>query len=90
VIGARAWLAMRGIELLAALFVATVLIVGLAVGVPILRWRIGEVIIYSFACVAAVILRSALDLAAHGILWVAGFVIPARSSRPVPGMRPAA
>lgn len=65
---ARDWLAMRGVELLAALFVAGLLIGGLAAGVPLLRSRIPEVMLYSAACVAAVILRSVLDVLALGIL----------------------
>lgn len=87
---AREWLAIRGIELLAALFVALVLILGLVAGVPILRLRIAEVILYGVACVAAVILRSALDLAAHGILWLAGLVGVATRPPAVPEVRPAA
>jgi hypothetical protein len=87
---ARDWLAMRGIELLAALFVAFVLILGLVGGVPILRSRIAEVILYSVACVAAVILRSALDLATHAILWLASLVGVATRVRAVPTVRPAA
>jgi hypothetical protein len=90
VMSAREWLAMRGIELLAALFVAFVLILGLVAGVPILRSRIAEVILYSLACVAAVILRSALDLAAHGILWLASHVGVATGLRAIPEVRPAA
>ena len=66
----RYWVAMRSVELLAAIFVAGILIGGLAAGVPFLRSRIAEVILYGVACVAAVILRSALDLVAQGIVLV--------------------
>jgi hypothetical protein len=86
---AREWLAMRGIELLAALFVAFLLILGLVAGVPILRSRIAEVILYSGACVAAVVLRSALDLSAHAILWLASLIGGGTRLRTVSGVRPA-
>ncbi len=80
---------MRGVELLAALFVAAVLIGGLAAGVPFLRTRIAEVMFYSVACVAAVLVRSALDLMARGLvlLWLAGRAIA--RARPLPQVRAA-
>jgi len=80
---------MRGVELLAAIVVAGILIGGLATGVPFLRSRIAEVILYSVACVAAVILRSALDLVAQGILLSQTARAVARL-RPLPQVRPAA
>lgn len=81
---AREWLAVRGVELLAALFVGAVLITGLAVGVPFLRARIAEVMLYSVACVGAVILRSVLDLMARGLVWL-GHSVPAIAHvRPLP------
>jgi hypothetical protein len=87
--GARGWLAMRGVELLAALCVGAVLIGGLAAGVPFLRARIAEVMLYSVACVAAVLVRSALDLMARGLvlLWLAGRAIV--RAGPLPQVRAA-
>lgn len=62
---AREWLAVRGVELLAACFVAAVLI---GAWLSAFRARIPEVMLYGVACVAAVLLRSVLDLAAFGIV----------------------
>ncbi len=86
----REWLAMRSVELLAAIFVAGILIGGLAAGVPFLRSRIAEVMLYSVACVAAVILRSALDLVAQGILLLGQTARAVTRLRPLPQARPAA
>ena len=58
------WLKARAVELGASLCTAAVLIGGLAIGVPFLRERIPEVFLYSFCCVAAVLLRAVIDLAA--------------------------
>jgi hypothetical protein len=60
------WLKARAVELGAALCTASVLIGGLAVGVPFLRARIPEVFLYSFCCIAAVFVRAMLDLAVRG------------------------
>ena len=87
---AREWLALRGVELLAAVVVAAILIGGLWAGVPFLRSRIGEVMLYSVACVAAVILRSALDLVARSIAWLGLAARGALRLRPVPRTHPAA
>ena len=57
------WLKARSVELGASLCTAAVLIAGLAIGVPFLRARIPETILYSFCCVSAVLLRAAIDLA---------------------------
>ena len=81
---------MRGVELLAAIFVAAILIGGLAAGVPFLGSRIAEVILYSVACVAAVILRSALDLVAQGIVLLGQAGRAVIRLRPLPHARPAA
>jgi len=86
----REWLAMRGVELLAAICVAGILIGGLAAGVPFLRNRIAEVILYSVACVAAVILRSALDLVAQGIVLLTQTGRAVARLRPLRQVRPAA
>ncbi len=88
--GVREWLATRGIELLAAICVAGILIGGVAVGVPFLRSRIAEVILYSVACVAAVLLRSALDLVAQGIVLLSQTGRVVARLRPLPQVRPAA
>ena len=53
-------------ELGASLCTAGGLIAGLALGVPFLRERIAETILYSLCCVAAVLLRAAIDLAVRG------------------------
>jgi hypothetical protein len=86
----REWLAKRGIELLAAFCVAGILIGGVVAGVPYLRSRIAEVILYGVACVAAVILRSALDLVAQGIVLLAQTGRAVARLRPLPQVRPAA
>jgi len=88
--GVREWLAMRGIELLAAICVAGILIGGVAAGVPFLRSRIAEVILYSVACVAAVLLRSALDLVGQGIVLLTQTGRAVARLRPLPQVRPAA
>lgn len=86
----RDWLAMRGIELLAGICVAVILIGGVAAGVPFLRGRIAEVILYSVACVAAVILRSVLDLVAQGVVLLSQTGRAVARLRPLPQVRPAA
>jgi hypothetical protein len=84
-----AWLKARGVELGAALCTASVLIAGLAVGVPFLRTRIPETFLYAFCCVTAVMLRAAIDLGVRGVLFAAHrvhagqIVIPALSRYPV-------
>lgn len=71
-----AWLKARSVELGASLCTAGVLFAGLAIGVPFLRDRIPETFLYSFCCVAAVLLRAVVDLA------VRGSALAARSIRP--------
>jgi hypothetical protein len=61
-----AWLKARGVELGASLCTASILIAGLAIGVPFLRERIPETFLYSFCCVSAVLVRALLDLAVRG------------------------
>jgi hypothetical protein len=70
------WLKARSVELGASLCTAAVLIGGLAIGVPFLVDRIPEVFLYSFCCVAAVLLRAVIDLA------VRATVLAARGTRP--------
>jgi len=70
------WLKARSVELGASLCTAAVLVGGLAVGVPFLVDRIPEVFLYSFCCVAAVIVRAVIDLA------VRATVLAARGTRP--------
>jgi hypothetical protein len=72
------WMRARSVELGASLCTASVLIAGLAIGVPFLRARIAETFLYSFCCVSAVFLRAAIDLA------VRGAAVAARSVRPAP------
>jgi hypothetical protein len=67
----RAWVAARSVELGASLCTAAVLIGGLAIGVPFLRERIPETFLYSFCCVAAVLLRALIDLAVRATLLAA-------------------
>jgi hypothetical protein len=70
------WLKARSVELGASLCTAAVLIGGLAIGVPFLVDRIAEVFLYSFCCVAAVLLRAVIDLT------VRAAVLAARGTRP--------
>jgi hypothetical protein len=71
------WLKSRSVELGASLCTAGVLIAGLAVGVPFLRERIAETFLYSFCCVAAVLLRAVIDLAVRGSALAAHTIRPA-------------
>lgn len=78
---ATAWLKARAVELGAALCTAAVLIGGLAIGVPFLRARIPETLLYSFCCVSAVLVRAFLDLAVRSV------VVALRSLRsPIPAV----
>jgi hypothetical protein len=52
--------------LLAALTTGAVLLGGVAAGVPFLRERVAEAIVYSLCCVFAVLLRSLIDLLVQG------------------------
>ena len=72
------WVRARSVELGASLCTAAVLIAGLAIGVPFLRARIPETLLYSFCCVSAVFLKAAIDLA------VRAAVLAARTIRPAP------
>ena len=74
--GTREWLQRRGVELLAALTTASILLGGVAAGVPFLRERVAEALIYSFCCVSAVVVRGLLDLLAR-----TGYVILLLSSQ---------
>ena len=71
------WLKARSVELGASLCTAGVLVAGLAVGVPFLRERIAETFLYSFCCVAAVLLRAVIDLAVRGSALAAHTIRPA-------------
>ena len=70
------WLKARAVELGASLCTAGILIAGLAAGVPFLRARIPETFLYGFCCVAAVVLRAAIDLAVRGAALVARALTP--------------
>ncbi len=76
----NAWMKARAVELGAALCTAAILIGGLAIGVPFLLDRIPEVFLYSFCCVAAVLLRAAIDLAIRASVLAVHGIRPA----PVP------
>jgi hypothetical protein len=76
------WVRTRAVELGASLCTASVLIAGLAVGVPFLRARIPETFLYCFCCVSAVFLRAAIDLAVRGTAFAA------RGIRPAPRVAP--
>jgi len=77
------WLRDRLVELGASLCTAGVLLAGLAIGVPFLRARIAETLLYSFCCVSAVLLRAVLVLTVRGTLWAGRTFFPA-ASHPVP------
>jgi drug/metabolite transporter (DMT)-like permease len=62
-VSAAEWLRLRAVELAAAGVTAALLIGGLAAGVPFLLDRIPEVFLYSFCCLAAVLLHAIFDLA---------------------------
>jgi len=81
------WLKARGIELGASLCTAGILIAGLAIGVPFLRARIPETFLYSFCCVAAVLLRALLDLSVRAVVRAAQTVRPP-ARVPVPRLGP--
>ncbi len=70
------WAKARLVELAASLCTAAVLIGGLAVGVPFLRSRIAETFLYSFCCVAAVVVRAGLDLGVRSVLFAAHHAVP--------------
>ncbi len=71
------WLKARLVELGASLCTAGVLIAALAVGVPFLRERIPETFLYSFCCVTAVLLRTFIDLAVRGSVFMTRTIWPA-------------
>ena len=73
---AATWVKARLVELGAALCTASVLIGGLALGVPFLRSRIAETFLYSFCCVSAVLLRAGLDLGVRSVVLVARHLAP--------------
>lgn len=60
---AAEWLRLRAVELAAAGATAALLVGGLAAGVPFLLDRIPEVFLYSFCCLAAVVVHAVIDLA---------------------------
>jgi hypothetical protein len=78
------WLKARAVELGASLCTAGLLIGGLAAGVPFLRARIPETMLYSLCCVAAVILRAGLDVVGQATIRAAQAVRAAPAVRPVP------
>ena len=73
---AGTWLKERLVELAAAICTASVLIGGLAVGVPFLRSRIAETFLYSFCCIAAVFVRAGLDLGARSLVFATQHAVP--------------
>ena len=73
---AGTWLKARLVEFAAALCTASVLIGGLALGVPFLRSRIAETFLYSFCCIAAVLVKAALDLGARSVVFAAHHAMP--------------
>jgi len=81
------WLRDRLVELGASLCTAGVLLAGLAVGVPFLRARIAETLLYSFCCVSAVLLRAVLVLTVRGAVWAVRTVSSAAPD-PVPTLGP--
>ena len=70
------WVKARSVELGASLCTAGVLFAGLAVGVPFLSERIAETFLYSFCCVAAVLLRAGIDLTVRSSVLVARMIRP--------------
>jgi len=81
------WLRDRLVELGASLCTAGVLLASLAVGVPFLRARIAETLLYSFCCVSAVLLRAVLVLTVRGAVWSVRTVYAA-AAHPVPTLGP--
>jgi hypothetical protein len=81
------WLRDRLVELGASLCTAGVLIIGVAIGVPFLRARIAETFLYSFCCVAAVLLRALLVLTVRSTVWAVRTVY-AGAPLPVPVLGP--
>jgi hypothetical protein len=70
------WLKTRAVELGAALCTAGVLVGGLAAGVPFLRARIPETMLYSACCIAAVLFRAMIYLAAEAAVRAAHVLRP--------------
>jgi hypothetical protein len=81
------WLKARGVELGASLCTASILIAGLAIGMPFLRARIAETFLYSFCCVSAVLLRAMLDLTVRGAVRAAR-TVQAAVPPPLPNLGP--
>jgi hypothetical protein len=81
------WLRDRLVEFGASLCTAGVLLAGLAFGVPFLRARIAETLLYSFCCVSAVLLRAVLVLTVRGAVWTVRTVCTA-AAHPVPTLGP--
>ena len=79
------WLRLRAIELAAAGVTATLLIAGLAAGIPFLLDRIPEVFLYSFCCLAAVVVHAVLDLGLRTGRALAHRLGLGRSAAPRPG-----
>jgi hypothetical protein len=85
---AREWVEVRVVELLASLFAVSLLIGGLLAGLPFLRERIAEVLLYSTCCISAVFMHAALDLSFRGARRLVRAMIPAPAADPV--LEPAA
>jgi hypothetical protein len=86
---AGTWLKARLVEFAAALCTASVLIGGLALGVPFLRSRIAETFLYSFCCIAAVVVRAGLDLGARSLVFAVHYTRPRHIVIPVLSRYPA-
>jgi hypothetical protein len=70
------WLRLRAVELAAAGATAALLVGGLAAGVPFLLDRIPEVFLYSFCCLAAVVVHALLDLGLRAARGLVGRLVP--------------
>jgi hypothetical protein len=79
---AREWVEVRVVELLASLFAVSLLIGGLLAGLPFLKERIAEVLLYSVCCVSAVFMHAILDLAFRGARRAVRVMIPTPAAEP--------
>ena len=86
IMNALEWIEVRLVELLASLFAVGLLIAGLAAGVPFLRARIAEVLLYSVCCVSAVVLHAGIDLGVRGARRIGRALTPAPA---MPALEPA-
>ncbi|HEY8738442.1 MAG TPA: hypothetical protein VIO62_15525 [Candidatus Dormibacteraeota bacterium] len=80
---AREWAEVRIVELLASLFAVSLLIGGMLAGLPFLKERIAEVLLYSVCCISAVFMHAALDLSFRGGRRLVRALVLAPSPEPV-------